>query len=220
MRSPEEGSTKCRRVARVAVLALAWLLAACATAPKPAPAPASTATGEICLADLKAKGAFFNLAPLPAAGSGCVIDTPIAADGLAMAFTTPAMMSCALAERLMDFDLNLVQPTALRMFGRKVALMRHFGAYSCRTESSRRHDRLSQHAYGRAIDIAGFTLSDGTRIDVEKDWTQDDAHGRFLRAVAKGACAYFSVVLTPSYNSLHHDHLHLDIGPDRLCGIG
>ena len=66
---------------------------------------------------------------------------------------------------------------------------------------------------------AGF-LSDGTRIDVEKDWTDGGPRGRFLHAVALGACRYFSVVLTPATNGLHHDHLHLDIGPDRLCSVG
>jgi hypothetical protein len=216
MRRPEEGSTKCRSVVRVAALASVILLAACAGAPGP-PRPGP---GALCLADLSAKGAVFDLAAASAPASACAIDTPVAAAGLGAGFATPAVMSCALADRLLDFDQNLVQPTARRMFGRKVTLIRHLGAYACRTETSARHDRLSQHAYGRAIDIAGFVLSDGTRIDVEKDWTQDGAHGRFLRAVAKGACAYFSVVLTPSFNSLHHDHLHLDIGPDRLCGIG
>ncbi len=208
---------------RVAALASLLLIAACGGVPKPPPPPAappSISSGELCLADLAAKGAFVEPLPIPVAASSCAIDTPVVANGLAGAFATPAMMSCAMADRLMDFDQHLVQPTAQQLFGLKVALIRHLGAYACRLEASGRHDRLSQHAYGRAIDISGFTLSDGTRIDVEKDWTRGDARGRFLHAIAKGACAYFSVVLTPSYNDLHHDHLHLDIGPDRLCGIG
>jgi len=208
-----------QRWSRVAALALALLCAACGGGPVPsAPTPAPPRSGEMCLADLRTKGAFFELAAAPAANA-CMVDTPVSAEGLAAAFATPATMSCALADRLMDFDLNVVQPTALQMFGRKVVLLRHLGAYACRLEASRRHDRLSQHAYGLAIDLGGFTLSDGTRIDVEKDWTRDDARGRFLRAIARGACSYFSVVLTPASNSLHRDHLHLDIGPDRLCSV-
>jgi hypothetical protein len=36
--------------------------------------------------------------------------------------------------------------------------------------------------------------------------------------VAQGACKIFSVVMTPNRNAEHHDHLHLDIGPYKLCG--
>jgi hypothetical protein len=205
---------------RVSAVASLWLLAACAVTPAPPAASPPPSPGGKCLAELQAKGAFFELAAMPATSPACAIEAPVTANGLAMAFASPAVMSCALADRLMDFDQGLVQPTALRLFGQKVALVRHLGGYSCRLEASARHDRLSQHAYGRAIDIQGFTLSDGTRIDVDKDWTRDNARGRFLRTIAKGACSYFSVVLTPAYNSLHHDHLHLDIGPDRLCGAG
>ena len=27
------------------------------------------------------------------------------------------------------------------------------------------------------------------------------------------------VVLTPDSNAEHYDHIHLDIGPDRLCSV-
>jgi hypothetical protein len=37
--------------------------------------------------------------------------------------------------------------------------------------------------------------------------------------IARGACSVFRVVLTPAYDKAHHDHFHLDLGPDRLCGI-
>ncbi|HXP95874.1 MAG TPA: extensin family protein, partial [Telmatospirillum sp.] len=81
-----------------------------------------------------------------------------------------------------------------------------------------RPERLSQHAFGRALDVTGFELADGTVISVMKDWRNRGAKSEFLHQVAQGACKMFSVVLTPNYNAEHHDHLHLDIGPHKLCG--
>ena len=89
-------------------------------------------------------------------------------------------------------------------------------AYECRGESSGR-GRLSQHALGNAIDIGGFDLSDGTRIDVESDWAAHGPRRDFLRDMGKRACAYFNVVLTPSSDALHRNHFHFDVGPYRLC---
>jgi hypothetical protein len=70
-----------------------------------------------------------------------------------------------------------------------------------------------------AIDVAGFRLSDGTTVSVEHDWSESGPKRQFLRHLARRACSYFSVVLTPDSNAEHHDHIHLDIGPDRLCSV-
>lgn len=127
-------------------------------------------------------------------------------------------MSCALAERLDDFEREAVGPLALRYFGRPVTRIDHFGAFACRRESTGRN-RLSQHALGNAIDIGGFELADGTTVTVAADWRAPGPRRAFLRELARRACSYFSVVLTPSSNAAHRDHLHLDIGPYRLCSV-
>jgi len=125
-------------------------------------------------------------------------------------------MSCALALQVERFEREIVQPTAQRLLGRGVRQMENFGAFACRQETGSRH-RLSQHAFGKAIDIKGFVLDDGSRISVEKDWTGSGRRSDFLREVGRAACGYFNVVLTPEGDSFHQDNIHLDIGPDRLC---
>lgn len=201
-------------------IALAAGLAACAATPVPPPALyPRVASGEACLQDLNRHGMSYQTPPQPVAASACWIDTPIRAYGLSIRWNQPATMSCQLGDVLMRFESEVVEPNAIKLLGKPVVSERNLGAFSCRAEASSRH-QMSQHALGRAIDLAGWTLSDGTRVDVEKDWTDGGPHGRFLHAVALGACRYFSVVLTPATNGLHHDHLHLDIGPDRLCSVG
>jgi len=152
----------------------------------------------------------------PADGA-CVIDAPVRAKGLGPALSPPATLGCGLAVRLIEFDRAVIQPEAKRRFGAGVITILDFGAYNCRAESSGR-DRISQHGFGRAIDVAGFVMANGARVLVERDWDDDSAAGAFIHKIAEAACDYFSVVLTPDSNADHHNHLHLDVGPDRLCG--
>ena len=51
------------------------------------------------------------------------------------------------------------------------------------------------------------------------EWRRPGDERRFLRAVAVAACRKFSVVLTPNSDRFHRDHIHVDIGPWRKCGV-
>ena len=47
------------------------------------------------------------------------------------------------------------------------------------------------------------------------DFTGDAA--AFLQAARDGACDWFSLTLSPDYNSLHEDHFHLQSRGWGLC---
>lgn len=128
-------------------------------------------------------------------------------------FRPVAGTSCAVAAALAKWEWDVVQPAAVRHFGREVRAIEHFGSYSCRKMRGRNPDAWSQHASARAIDIAAFRLSDGTRISVLKDWRGEGAEAKFLKDVRNGACGLFSIVLSPDYNAAHADHLHMDQSP-------
>ena len=118
--------------------------------------------------------------------------------------------NCAVAAALALWEWHVVQPAALEHFGREVASIDHFGSYSCRRLSGRDAGAWSEHARANAVDIAAFTLTDGTRISVAGDWEDDGPRGRFLDEVRDGACDLFATVLSPDYNAAHRDHLHFD----------
>jgi hypothetical protein len=204
---------------RSAFLALALALAACGDdePQQSGPAPfTSIPEGPACLASLNDRGADFVV--LAEVGSGqCRIATPIALTATRLALDQPATIGCPLAVALDIFERRVIVPAAEDILGQSVVGIRHFGAYACRGRSGNAR-RLSEHARGRAIDVAGFELADGTVITVEEDWNGSGAASRFLHAVARAACERFSVVLSPDHDRDHHDHLHLDIGPYRLCG--
>jgi hypothetical protein len=82
---------------------------------------------------------------------------------------------------------------------------------------------LSEHAFANALDVLGFTLSDGQTLSVEGGWGRDEAGGRILRFAHDAACTRFMTTLGPETNALHKDHLHIDQGchgkscSARLC---
>lgn len=198
-------------------LAALGLLSACAAsrAVPPSPGPAA-APALLCLEALGRRGAAFEPVAERASAGGCRLVNGVSLRQTAARIEPPATMTCPLALALADFEARVVQPAAQRHFGRRVAAIRNWGAYSCRMRSGDSR-RLSEHALGQAIDIFAFDLAGGTRIAVRDHWRERGPRGRFLREVARGACAMFSVVLTPKSDAAHADHLHLDIGPNRLC---
>jgi hypothetical protein len=135
-------------------------------------------------------------------------------------------IDCPMIPALEAWLRDIVQPDAEALFGQKVATLNVFGAYSCRSIDNLAGERLSEHAFGNAVDVAGFTLADGRAIEFVRDWrnagTQEAA---FLHEVHAGACRYFTTVLGPGADVFHYNHIHLDLanhgatdtGPRRIC---
>lgn len=84
---------------------------------------------------------------------------------------------------------------------------------------------MSQHAFARGIDIAGFTAGDGTFYSVNDDWVIDPEGEDTCAAATEGPkdallhdticelknAGVWNIVLTPNYNSIHRNHFHVDL---------
>jgi hypothetical protein len=82
---------------------------------------------------------------------------------------------------------------------------------------------LSEHAFGNALDISGFSFANGRSITVLKDWKKGSEEARgFLREVYAGGCRHFRTALGPGAR-FHDDHFHFDLahrgrgGTDQYC---
>jgi hypothetical protein len=185
-------------------------------APPPLPSyKPPVAAGQFCLDQLGERGIGFNMVPMAASFGSCSMTNGVKVDSLLVPFDKPATVTCPMALRLDDFEINVVQMAAQRWFKRRLVGIRQLSSFSCRNIAG--SSRLSAHGRGQAIDIAAFELEGGLVISVKVHWQARDARAQFLREVAHGACQMFSVVLTPDTNADHHDHLHLDIGPRPFC---
>jgi len=168
-----------------------------------------------CTALLTRAGVAFTPLPPRNAGPSCGYDDAVRflTGGSRIAAYAPASVgiSCPVAAALAMWEWDVVQPAALRHFGRPVEQVDHFGSYACRRLYGRATGGWSEHATANAIDIAGFRLRGGRRITIASGWNGDDAAvSAFLRDVHDGACRLFATVLGPGYNAAHHDHFHLD----------
>jgi hypothetical protein len=125
--------------------------------------------------------------------------------------TPPATLACPLVSALDRWVSEGVQPAALRWFGSPVVSIKQISSYSCRSMVGSGTSTISEHAFGNALDVAGFTLADGRTITVKDGWHGSAEEQGFLHDVQFYACETFTTVLAPGYNVYHYNHIHVDL---------
>jgi hypothetical protein len=85
-------------------------------------------------------------------------------------FTPAPTMNCNLAAKVAEWVEKVLQPAARQELGSRIKRVIGASSYSCRNIYNNPLARLSEHATGNAIDIAGFETADGQRILVLKGW--------------------------------------------------
>ncbi|MDF0492417.1 extensin family protein [Bradyrhizobium yuanmingense] len=128
-----------------------------------------------------------------------------------VAIKPTATLACPIVSELDRWLADTVQPSAMRWFGVRVAEIKQISAYSCRGMNGNPHSRISEHAFGNALDISAFVLADGRRVTIKDGWRGMPEEQGFLRDVQAGACAHFTTVLAPGSNVFHYDHIHVDL---------
>jgi hypothetical protein len=148
--------------------------------------------------------------PLPALGPS---RGPMTTGAIMPATVTPAAtLSCPIVSALDKWVSEGVQPAAMRWFGVQVTEIRQISAYSCRQMNGAGGSGVSEHAFGNALDISGFTLADGRKIVIKNAWRSGTPEEQgFLHDVQLFACDTFNTVLAPGYNAAHYDHMHFDL---------
>ncbi len=122
-----------------------------------------------------------------------------------------ATLACPIVSALDRWVTDAVQPAALRWFAQPVVELRQISAYSCRGMNGQPGAKISEHAFGNALDIASFKLADGHVITVKGGWRGTPEEQGFLRDVQLAACEQFTTVLAPGSNAFHYDHIHVDL---------
>jgi len=137
---------------------------------------------------------------------------------VASSTTSPILGNCAFFVKL--------AAAADKMKAWGVEEFTHIGTYNYRTIAG--SSKLSQHALGMAIDIAGFRTTGGVYYSIN-----NNAH--FVKNTSSGTCTQartsagdklfkgwacdvkaadiFNIILTPNYNTAHRDHFHIDLTP-------
>jgi len=151
------------------------------------------------------------IAPIRGSRRGCGIAAPLRVRAVAgVALNPPATLDREAAAALAEWTRAVAIPAVGRRGG-GLAELKVAAHYACRTRNSVPGARLSEHAAGRAIDISGFTLRDGTTLSVAEHYRRG-RNAEVLRAAHRGACGPFATTLGPGSDGQHDDHLHFDLG--------
>ncbi|MER9584022.1 extensin family protein [Mesorhizobium sp. M0276] len=147
---------------------------------------------------------------------GCSIPYPIVLKtlGKSVDIGPNPELNCKMAEAAARFAADVIQPAAKAEFGADLKSIDQASAFVCRPRNGTQ--KLSEHAFGNALDIASFTLSDGKKIEVGPAPPEKDA--KFLDTVRKAACGPFKTVLGPGSDADHSLHFHLDLEPRQHGG--
>lgn len=132
------------------------------------------------------------------------------------------LLTCGMALALADFE-RIVQEEAERELGRRVVEIEHLGTYNCREMAA--YDLISEHSFANGIDIRRLRLQGGDVVDVLKHFRPEDdpasdPKSKFLRRLANRLYdeKVFSVVVTPFFDALHRNHIHVDLARYRVDG--
>lgn len=171
---------------------------------------------EACLSSRQVQlSSFVSLRGKPIDGPGtCGMEKPLKVSAFAnggIGLTSSATLSCPVVATTDKWLTEVVQPAAMNGLGAQVVEMRA-GSYSCRAmNNGTGTSRTSEHAFGNAVDVFSFRLSDGRNITVKDGWRGAPEEQNFLREVFVGACERFSTVLGPGADMFHYDHFHIDL---------
>jgi len=143
----------------------------------------------------------------------CGVGYPLAVSALqegTIGIGPDATLGCPVTTALEIWMRYSVQPASVEYFGMPVVEIKQISAYACRTRNSKKGAELSEHAFGNALDIAGFVLANGRVVTVKAGWNGAEDERAFLREVFSTACKTFNTTLGPGV-AYHADHFHVDL---------
>jgi hypothetical protein len=119
------------------------------------------------------------------------------------------VLACRFAGQLGHWIGDLVAPLVAGIKDTDLKAVRTGPGFECRNRNRAPSGKLSAHAEGLAIDIAGFELADGATLRIKEE--TGIAPDPTLAALRTAACGWFTTILGPGSDEAHHDHLHVDI---------
>lgn len=144
---------------------------------------------------------------------GCGMDYPLRVQAQMrgqVSYNQAQTMACQMVPTVDRWIAQVVQPAAQKWFGAQVTQLQA-GSFACRQMRGSRSGRMSEHAFGNALDVFAFELSNGHTVWVRTHWRGDTPESAFLREIFIRACDSFTTVLGPGSDAFHYDHFHLDL---------
>ena len=172
--------------------------------------------------------------------AGCVVEDPVRVAavrtrGGPVAISGSPVLTCRFATALAEWTRDIAAPLAAGRLDRRLTRIGTGPGFQCRRRNRRATGKLSEHAFGNAVDVVSFEFGSvggsterATRVDVAPAGEMGADEAAYLRALRRAACGYFTTILGPGSDAAHARHLHLDRGrlfkdgkrrrnPYRIC---
>lgn len=211
-----------------------------AALPKPPPPPPSAGppvvnvmpddalSGETCIAALRTMKVDFDLPATPVVAGSCSVAEPVKLSAMGtgetrLKFPDRPLLTCGFAARLASWLSEKGEPAVRSGTGSRIQAMATGPGYQCRGRNGDSSAKLSEHAFGNAVDIGYFKLADSQVINVEEAAAAGSKYYSVLAALRQAGCEYFTTVLGPGADAAHVNHLHFDLerrgkkGNYRIC---
>lgn len=196
-----------------------------AIAPSVLPLPSAD---DACLAALRNSKVEFERVAQPPSEKNCAVATPVQLSSVMtktgkVTLPDQPVLSCAFARQFAMWLSDTGAATVVTQLNTKLAKVRTGPGFECRSRNGDGSGKLSEHAFGNAVDITTITTADGTKYEVADAIDGDSASQPVLRGLRRSACGYFSTVLGPGANAAHASHFHFDMATNgrgknyRIC---
>jgi hypothetical protein len=171
----------------------------------------------LCRDELAELGAKFTVPEMPAADTRCTVPNPVRISAIGspageVAFPDRPVLNCRFAKRFTTWVSDIAAPAVMARTGESLAALATGPGYECRGRNGDGTAKISEHAFGNAIDIVSFRLGSKESIPVSHVTKTDNIESRWLMALRVSACGYFTTVLGPGSNAAHAEHFHFDLG--------
>jgi hypothetical protein len=171
----------------------------------------------ICRKELAELGATFKVPDMPAAAGKCKVANPVQITAIAspagrIDFPGEPVLNCIFAKRLASWVSDIAGPVVKAEAGEALVAISTGPGYQCRGRNGDGTAKISEHAFGNAVDIVSFTLASRESMPVANVARTGNVESRWLTALRISACGYFTTVLGPGANAAHAEHYHFDLG--------
>lgn len=170
-----------------------------------------------CRDELASLGAKFTIPEMPAADGQCKVVNPVQISEIAtpagtVKFPGTPTLNCVFAKQFTRWVADIAGPVVKAHTGEALAAISTGPGYECRNRNGDSTTKISEHAFGNAVDIAAFNLAGKKSLPVSDVAKTQNAESRWLMALRISACGYFTTVLGPGSNEAHAEHYHFDLG--------
>lgn len=176
------------------------------------PAATPEVSDQACLGSLRGAGAVFEVRGRHEGAGQCGVDDAVELSSINGVDLQPgALLACPTALAFTNYWSGTIAREARTAFGSNPERIFVAASYACRSRNNVAGARISEHGFGRAIDIRALTLEDGQTWSVQRHaQDSEEPAAQFQRAIRQAACGPFNTVLGPGSDGHHMDHIHFD----------